>query len=192
MKALIAFAVAFAAAGQTVYKDLFVYRTGNAVFSLNKLENYSHYLKDINCFYPGSLTHARYGELANTSSSYFDTEVFKIKNEGPEFRKTTAGFLALSKMIRYASSQSVSVSSDLPKAFRLAAKNAGCSLRGFEGDDMKEEMRKLVLLEVFLRSRFAPDSKGELDEKRKKTIVESIRSLEESVGNQIEHEILRN
>lgn len=178
---------------KTVFADLFVFKTGNSVYSLSDLKNYSDYLSDMKCFLPGSLTYEYYRELARAPKAYFDIKTFKKSDESVSFKRTTNSFISLLKMVRYASSQSVSVNSSLPKAFKLSAQKNGCSLRGFSGNGLNREMLDLAYLEIFLRSRFAPTSKaGELPAQEKANVLSGIRSLEDSVGNQIDHEILGN
>ncbi|MEX0798445.1 MAG: hypothetical protein WEB87_07635 [Bacteriovoracaceae bacterium] len=182
------------AAAQTIYSDLFVFRSGNSVYSLNKLRDYSRYLKDFKCFYPESLTAVSFEKLTDPPRDYFELDTFKKRKGSEEFQKITRQFIGLIKMARYASSQSVSVSSNLPKAFKLSAKKNDCSLRGFEseGSNLKDEMRSLALLEIFLRSRFVSENNEALSEKQRLSVLKNIRSLEESVKKQIEHELFEN
>lgn len=174
---------------KTVFSDLFVFRTGNIVYSLSNLESYSQSLTDLECFYPASLVAEYYKELSSPPKGYYVAETFKSMSKKPTYAQVTERFVGMMKMIRYASSQSVSVNSDLPKAFKLSAQKRGCSLRGFEGDGLTEEMMGLAFIEVFLRSRFAPGESGELEKKRVENILNNVSSLEESVKNQIDHEL---
>lgn len=189
---------------KTIERGLFVFRSGNSVYSLSDMETYSAYLKDLGCFYPESLAYAYFKRLGETPKGFFNVETYKRKNETPAFKRSTAGFIGLVKMARYASSQSVSVNSELLRALRLSAKKNGCSLDGFSGDasggasgsletrGLKEEMMNLVLLEVFFRSRFAPGSSSDLSSKQRSSILKNIRSLEDSVNNQINHDLFEN
>lgn len=181
---------AFHSQASTVLRDLFVVRTGNEVYSLENLREYSQFLNDLKCFYPESLATEHFKFLQKVPASYFDPKSFKINYKDEDQKEITLLYIALLKMIRYASSQAVSVSSDLSKAFKLSAEKAGCDLRGFDGVDFKEKMGNLALLEIFLRSRFMPNNE-ELTPKKRANILKNIISLQDSVTSQIDHELFK-
>lgn len=180
------------AMSKTVFKDVFVFRTGNNVFSLSDLQDYSNYLKDFSCFYPDTLAGEFYSKLAKAPPDFFKVETFGKQSKKRSYSNITEKFVAMMKLIRYASSQSVSVSSQLPKAFMVSAKRNNCSLRGFKEEDMKKQMKDIALLEIFLRSRFAPEEEASISGKKRKNVLSNIRSLEDSVKNQIDHELFEN
>lgn len=188
--ALFSFLFIGQASSQTVLRDLFVVRTGNEVYSLENLHDYSERLKDLECFYPESLVAEHFKILQRSPKSYFSPQEYKSNFEDKTQTDLTMFYIALLKMIRYASSQAVSVSSDLAKAFKLSAEKAGCSLEGFEGVDFKKRMADLALLEIFLRSRFLPNNE-ELTSKKKANILKNIVSLQDSVTSQIDHELFK-
>ncbi|MCO4754608.1 MAG: hypothetical protein KC478_08995 [Bacteriovoracaceae bacterium] len=192
---LISALLAFASNGhaaKVIFSDLFIFRVNNSVYSLDRLHTYEKFLEDLNCFYPDSIVVKNYSGLLKTPKDYFVPAIYKKKKDSREFLETTFSFLGLVKMIRYASSQSVSVSSELPKALILSAKKNKCVLRGFEDKGLKDEMANLVLLEVFLRSRFMSKQDNGLSSKQITSILKNISSLEDSVKNQIDHELLEN
>ena len=102
-------------------------------------ENTPNYLNDLQCFYPESLSPSILECLQETQSSYFSPKTYKEGFNANAQAQRTQSYIALLKMIRYASSQAVSVSSDLAKAFKLAAEKANCPTRGFSGLDFTEK-----------------------------------------------------
>ncbi len=190
LTALFSFMASAVAQTKTILQDLFVVRTGNEVYSLKDLEEYADYLKDLQCFYPESLIAEHFRVLQETQNSYFVPKTYKEGFGAKAQAERTQGYIALLKMIRYASSQAVSVSSDLAKAFKLSAEKGNCPLRGFSGLDFTDKMGDLALLEIFVRSRFLPNNE-ELTPKKKASILKNIVSLQDSVTSQIDHELFK-
>lgn len=198
MRLLCAFLAAFifigngASAKNVVFSDLFIFRMNNSVYSLDTLETYHTYLKDLKCFYPESIVVTAFPDLLSIRKGYFDINTYKENSSSSEYVRLTQMFITVLKMAKYASSQGVSVSSELPKAMKLSAQKNSCSLRGFDSKGLKDEMADIVLLEVFLRSRFMPKTSQELTKEQTRSVLKNIFSLSESVRSQVDHELFAN
>jgi len=181
-----------AIANKVVFSDLFVFRMDNSVYSLDTLQTYHSFLKDFKCFYPESIVVAAFSELLNIEKDYFDISHFKTETHNSHHQLVTQKFITVLKLNKYASLQGVSVSSSLPNAMKLSAKKNKCSLNGFSAKGFKKELADIVLLEVFLRSRFMPKTGEKLTSDQAKSVLKNISSLAESVRSQVDHELFDN
>ena len=96
-----------------------------------------------------------------------------------------------SKLLVYSRSQNVVVNPNIEKFFYLMATRKKCSMTGFNSDKtFSAKFKKIVELEVFVRSRFLPTEKNDKTTKADidKAVLAS-QNLLKSIARQIEEEV---
>lgn len=173
------------------YRDVFVYKVAETVYSLKDLHKYYSAVQSLKCAYPR-------GILAQV----FKDE-FRIQYKGLYSlpKKTSGSFsidqknyylrlIEFSKMINYSKGHSDNFTKPFIKAIQIHSIKNKCLAKN-KGSYLKtREFQAVVKLESFFRSRFLPQEKdGQETQDDIIKSIESIRNFVKSINKQIDQEV---
>ncbi|MBY0517358.1 MAG: hypothetical protein K2P81_10640 [Bacteriovoracaceae bacterium] len=169
-----------------VISDRYLFRIGDVVVGANDLEQSYSDLDALGCYLSDSLL------LEYLSAGYLP----KLKKSLPTLsdpkvsiaqENSSVIFLSsvrqLWKLLIYVDGQEVNLTSSLEKTFLAPSK---CPSVKFE-KKLRDSFRRWLRLEVYLRSRYAPNGFGDKQDRRAKKI-QSITQFAESIDKQLIHE----
>lgn len=171
-----------------IKKDVMVFKVATTVFSLKDLENLSDEIKNLRCIYPEALILKIFEDEFGVSKDKFFVYQQPFSSEQKKYFKRLIEFAKLSI---YSESQSVTVRPALIKALYTNARKRKCSLQNFKkGGEIKASFLELVRFEVFSRSRFLANDKGErLSKSDMNKAIIAAKSLSKSISRQVEAEV---
>lgn len=177
---------------KTLYKDAFIYKVSDEVYSLKDLQIMADNLNSLNCYYKDSLlTKVFKGIYTKGSSPKLYVVKDYTKTPYSESQKEIFKKMVLFHKLKfYSDSHKVNVKPSVIKAFYLASRQLGCSGSIFiSSSEFTKNFESMMKMELFLRSRYLPEEKsGKNTEADNAQAVKSIKTLLTSIDKQISEE----
>lgn len=177
---------------KTLYKDAFIYKVSDEVYSLKDLQIMADNLKSLNCYYKDSLLTKVFEDIYTEGKN---PKLYQVKDY-TKTPYTSAQKEIFKKMVLfhklkfYSDSHKISVKPSVIKAFYLASRQIGCSGSIFlSSSEFTKNFESMMKMELFLRSRYLPEEKsGKNTNADNLQAVKSIKTLLNSIDKQVSEE----
>ncbi len=177
-------------ADQVLLSDRFIFKVMDDVYSLQDLNYQSRNLNALKCVYPDAFVLRYFGEDFLKKFKKFNEEFPQENSEAIKYLHLHEDLLRqirfFFKGMKYAEDQKLVVSEDVTKIIIEATKVNKCDTKILKDDGLKANFISLLRLELYLRSRYAP----QMDSKKIdfNTVKSSIDLFIESLDKQFSHE----
>jgi hypothetical protein len=178
------------------FQNVFLYKINESVYSMQDLLQINKELTSLKCIYEDSVLAETFKEIIEISSA---SEIFAFKDYTKEKYsknqlKVYQRFISYSKLFSYVESHKVAVQESVVKAFYLASKKMNCSDSIFASStEFTKSFNDTMRLEIFLRTRFVPETRGsKLKDNAKKDFelaISGIKTLLKTINKQIPDEV---
>jgi len=177
-------------ADQLISSDRFVFKVMDDIYSFHDLSYQSRNLSALKCIYSDAFVVKYFGEDFLLKFKKFiqefpkeNLEVIKYLHLNEDILKQIRFFF---KGMKYAEDQKLVVNQDVKNLIVTSTKVNKCDLKILKDDGLKANFTSLLRLELYLRSRYAP----QMDSKKIdfQTVRSSIDLFIESLDKQFSHE----
>ena len=177
-------------ASELVSSDRFLFKILDRAITLQDMTYQARNLKALNCIYSDAMVISYFeksflSELDQFISKFpsSDEDVVKYLHENSEILKKSRYFF---KMLRYSEDQNKKISIELSKLIREGTRENNCQKSILHKDSLKTNFKSLVEMEIYLRSRYEGQLKGQ--KKNFDIIRPSIDLFVDSLDKQFTHE----
>lgn len=177
-------------AQELVSSDRFLLKILDRTISLQDINYQLRNLKALDCIYPEALVVTYFEkkflkELDSFVSKFpkEDDDVIRYMHDHSDLLKNIRYFF---KMLRYSEDQNKKVSAELTKLIREGTRENNCQKAILHKDSLKTNFKSLVEMELYLRSRYEGQLKGQ--KRDFDTIRSSIDLFVDSLDKQFQHE----
>ena len=178
------------------FQNVFLYKINDSVYSMQDLIKINKELNSLKCLYEDSILTEVFKEIViipGSSKVFAFKDYTKVKYSKKQI-DTYQQFILYSKLYSYVESHKVSIKQAVVKAFYLASRKMNCSDNIFlSSTKFTKSFNEIMRLEIFLRTRFIPEARGNKRNKNTKKdfalAVSGIKTLLKTINKQISEEV---